>query len=86
MIQKGDLKGVSFRLVFLQKDNVCFIENNPPVQWSFLNNDHDIYLPFKLDILDANHADVPHAQFDLDLCNLNFDHNTNYLELAYMTW
>ena len=42
--------------------------------------------PFKLDILDPNHADVPHAQFDLELCNLNFDHNTNYLELAYMTW
>ena len=42
--------------------------------------------PIKLDILDANHADVPHAQFDLELCNLNFDHNTNYLELTYMTW
>ena len=60
-----------------------------PVLWSFLNNDHDIYIdrsPIKLDILDANHADVPHAQFDLELCNLNFDHNTNYLELTYMNW
>ena len=42
--------------------------------------------PIKLDILDANHADVPHAQFDLELCKLNFDHNTNYLGLTYMNW